>query len=484
MRRARYPHASRAALAIDCGAALTTRQPRSAFALFMVLVPRVSRRLPLSSSDRGLPVEISVAGSSVRAFTGESVAAASLASGVRILSRSLKYHRPRSFFCLEGHCGGCLVRIGGVPNLRACQVACEPALEVEGQNAFPSAEVDLLGAVDFLFSRGLDHHTLMTSSSVLNHLANRVVRQLSGLGKLPDKAATHLPPVSEHRVDVAVIGGGPAGLAAARVTAASGASTVLIDDQLHLGGSLRADPRFGPAAAHRAVEAALAAGATVAPQTTAIGFFPEDAGGVLVTASPSEAARIHARHWIWATGGYPINLPIPDNDRPGVIALRAAGRLLVDHGILAGERICIIAHPLMKDDAQVTGAALRAAGADVTIVGQEQVDRVRGRGWVTGVELGDGRRVDCDLVAMAAVPAPASEGPRQQGCAVELSEAGGGFQLVVDASGRTSREDAWACGDVTGYRGPQAALASGAAVGAAVVEALAREGHDSTARSR
>jgi sarcosine oxidase subunit alpha len=374
----------------------------------------------------------------VRGFTGESVAATALASGVRILSRSLKYHRPRTFFCLEGHCGGCLVRVDGVPNLRACQTQCAAQLDVEGQNAFPSTEVDLLGAVDFLFSRGLDHHTLMTSSSVLNHLANRVVRQLSGLGKLPDAAATELPEVSEHQVDVAVIGGGPAGLAAARATAAAGARTLLLDDQLHLGGILRADPRFGPDAATRAVDAAAEAGVELAPRTTAIVFFPEDAGGVLVSASPERLGRVHARHWIWATGGYPANLPVPDNDRPGVIALRAAGRLLVDHGILAGDRICVIADPRMREDAAATGQALRAAGAEVTIVAQGEVDRVRGRGWVTGVDLSDRRRIDCDLVAMAAIPAPASEGPRQQGCAVVLSAEGGGFQLVVDDRDRKS----------------------------------------------
>ena len=124
----------------------------------------------------------------VRAFADESIAAAALASGTRVLSRSLKYHRPRTFFCLEGHCSGCLVRLDGVPNLRACQAPCTAGAEVEGQNAFPSAEVDLLGAVDFLFARGMDHHTLMTGSSVLNKLANKVVRQLSGLGKLPDRA--------------------------------------------------------------------------------------------------------------------------------------------------------------------------------------------------------------------------------------------------------------------------------------------------------
>src|SRR4029079_5000568 len=179
----------------------------------------VARRLPGHDAVRGDAIEVRIADTAVRAFPDESIAAAALASGTRVLSRSLKYHRPRTFFCLEGHCSGCLVRLGGVPNLRACQAPCEAGAEVEGQNAFPSAEIDLLGAVDFLFARGMDHHTLMTGSSVLKKLANKVVRQLSGLGKLPEHAATELPEVAERSVDVCVIGGGPAGLAAATATA-------------------------------------------------------------------------------------------------------------------------------------------------------------------------------------------------------------------------------------------------------------------------
>ncbi|MDB4971615.1 MAG: FAD-dependent pyridine nucleotide-disulfide oxidoreductase, partial [Myxococcales bacterium] len=120
------------------------------------------------------------------------------------------------------------MRLGGVPNLRACLAPCTPGAEVEGQNAFPSAEVDLLGAVDFLFSRGLDHHTLMTGSSMLNRLANKVVRQLSGLGKLPAHAATELPAVAERAIDVCVIGGGPAGLAAATTAAVRGLRVLLV----------------------------------------------------------------------------------------------------------------------------------------------------------------------------------------------------------------------------------------------------------------
>lgn len=431
----------------------------------------MARRLPGLDAVRGDAVEVRIADQNVRAFANESIAAAALASGTRVLSRSLKYHRPRTFFCLEGHCSGCLVRLGGVPNLRACQAPCTPGAEVEGQNAFPSAEVDLLGAVDFLFSRGLDHHTLMTGSSVLNKLANKVVRQLSGLGKLPAQPATELPEVGERNVDVCVIGGGPAGLAAAAACAQRGRSTLLVDDQLRPGGSLRADPQSGRDRADSELASAMQVGVEVLARSTAIGFFPEDDHGVLAIMAPDRLYRVHARAWIWATGGYVVNLPFHENDRPGVIAARAVGRLLVEHGIVAGDKVCIVEVPEVARDAEALAAALAGAGAEVTRVALADMLGVRGRSWVSGVDTRHGR-VDCDLVAVAAIPSPASEGPRQQGCKVTLDPSAGGFRVIVDAQGKTSTVGVWACGDVTGYQGPQRAAADGARVGANVAASL------------
>ncbi|MGE5180631.1 MAG: FAD-dependent oxidoreductase [Acidobacteriota bacterium] len=431
----------------------------------------MARRLPAFDAVRGAPVEVRIADTTVRAYADESIAAAALASGTRVLSRSLKYHRPRTFFCLEGHCSGCLVRLGGVPNLRACQAACTAGAEIEGQNAFPSAEVDLLGAVDFLFARGLDHHTLMTGSSVLNKLANKVVRQLSGLGKLPSTPATQLPDVADHTPDVCVIGGGPAGLAAALACAQRGRSTLLVDDQLRPGGSLRADPRHGRAEAQARWSAATAAGVEVLARSTAIGYFPEDDGGVLAVSSPERLCRVKARTWIWATGGYPVNLPFPDNDRPGVIAARAVGRLLVEHGIVGGDRICIVEVPQLAYDVDALAVALGEAGAEVSRVALADTLGARGRSWATGVDTTRGR-VDCDLVAVAGIPSPTSEGPRQQGCKVVLDPEAGGFRVVVDDHGRTSTPNVWACGDVTGFMGPARAEADGVRVGANAVAQL------------
>ena len=365
------------------------------------------------------------------------------------------------------------MRIDGVPNVRACQHAAAGGTTAESQNAYPSADLDVLGAVDFFFPRGMDHHTLMTGSSLLNRVANKVVRQLSGLGKLPDQANRELPRVATHDVDVCVIGGGPAGLAAA-AAASKTARVLLMDDQLRLGGSLWTDPRFGAAAVTRAINEL--ANVVTLPATTAIAFYPEDDGGVLAAASPTQLIRVHAKQWIWASGGYATNLLFPDNDCPGVIASRAVGRMLTQHAILAGSTIAMVMPPTrnatLDESARVLSAALTEAGADVRRVEAAAIAGVRGRSWTKGLQLRDDTRIDCDLVAVVGVPSPASEGARQQGCTVQLDEARGGFAVVIDGDGRTNVASVWACGDVCGYVGPLLASAHGAHVGAQAAAAI------------
>jgi sarcosine oxidase subunit alpha len=234
---------------------------------------------------------------------------------------------------------------------------------------------------------------------------------------------------------------------------------------------MRTDPRGGRERAEAMLQSAFDSKVDILARSTAIGFFPEDDGGVLAVAGPTQLTRIHARAWIWATGGYPVNLPFAENDRPGVIAARAVGRLLVEHGILAGEKICIVEVPEVASDAEALAGALTAAGAEVTRVGLAATHGVRGRSWVSGVDTQHGR-IDCDLVAVAAIPSPASEGPRQQGCKVQLDPPAGGFRVIVDQHGKTTAANVWACGDVTGYLGTSESANDGVRVGGNVVASL------------
>ncbi|HVV50741.1 MAG TPA: 2Fe-2S iron-sulfur cluster-binding protein, partial [Polyangia bacterium] len=174
-------------------------------------MPADLRDLPPGAA-RGLPVTIDFEGTAIPAFEGEPIAVALHAAGIQTLARSSKYHRPRGFFCLDGHCAACLLRVDGRPNQRACLIPARADLPCARQNAFPSADVDLLAAADWLFPEGMDHHTMMTGSRAGNALFLKLVREMGGAGTLPDApAATRLTP-REEALDACVIGGGPAGL--------------------------------------------------------------------------------------------------------------------------------------------------------------------------------------------------------------------------------------------------------------------------------
>ena len=123
---------------------------------------------------------------------------------------------------------------------------------------------------------------------------------------------------------------------------------------------------------------------------------------------------------------------------------------------------------------------LAAAGVEVEVddldLARDRVLEARGatrvRGLVVAGPTGRRRRVDGELVAIATPPAPASELPRQHGAAVRFEPARGGFVARVDRAHATSATGVFACGDVTGYVGPDAAAAAGAAAGRALAATL------------
>ena len=78
------------------------------------------------------------------------------------------------------------LRIDGRPNQRACLTPARADLACARQNAFPSADIDLLAAADWLFPEGMDHHTMMTGSHTGNALFLKLVREMGGAGTLPD----------------------------------------------------------------------------------------------------------------------------------------------------------------------------------------------------------------------------------------------------------------------------------------------------------
>ncbi|CAN7515484.1 sarcosine oxidase subunit alpha family protein [Pseudarthrobacter oxydans] len=212
---------------------------------------------------------------------------------------------------------------------------------------------------------------------------------LSGLGKLdPEEDRAEYDKKYVH-TDVLVVGGGPAGLAAAREAVRTGARVMLLDDQPELGGSLLSGstaPELAetiegkPALEWVAdVEAELVSGAesTVLNRTTAFGAY--DANYVIAVqnrtdhlSSPAASGVSRQRIWhiranqvVLAPGAHERPLVFENNDRPGIILASAVRTYLNRYGVAAGRRVVI---STTNDSAYAVAADLRAAGVKVAAV--------------------------------------------------------------------------------------------------------------------
>jgi predicted molibdopterin-dependent oxidoreductase YjgC len=83
-------------------------------------------------------------GKEIPAKSGEPIAAALLAAGVRRLRETAKRGFPRGIYCGIGRCTDCVMVVDGQPNVRTCVTPARPGMRVEtqkglGQWAAPSA---------------------------------------------------------------------------------------------------------------------------------------------------------------------------------------------------------------------------------------------------------------------------------------------------------------------------------------------------------
>src|SRR5713101_4687354 len=112
--------------------------------------PPTTNPQPPTSGASPRPITFRFDGRPIAAYEGDSVAAALYAAGVRIFTRSFKYHRPRGLLCCAGRCPNCLMNVDGAPNVRTCVAPAREGLHVHPQNAWPSVQWDALAVIDKL----------------------------------------------------------------------------------------------------------------------------------------------------------------------------------------------------------------------------------------------------------------------------------------------------------------------------------------------
>jgi NADPH-dependent 2,4-dienoyl-CoA reductase/sulfur reductase-like enzyme len=394
---------------------------------------------------------------------GQTVAGALWQAGVRAWRTTRLAGRPRGLFCGIGACFDCLVTVDGTPNVRACLAPARSGMDVRAEA--PSAPAG----------------------------ATRSDRALG-------------------RFEVAVVGGGPAGLAAAASAALAGCRVALVDSGQRLGGQFWRHAEGSDGRGHRDWSVFTGLRSVVAERVEHVAgaavWFVEP-GFVLHT----EAGRVEAGRLVLATGAYDRALPFPGWDRPGVVTPGAAQALLKGSGVPIGERVVVagagpfllpVAVGLLDAGVRVMGvyeagdprSYLRRPGALAAAVGKvgeaagyaaalarrrvpyrtrRAVVAAHGDGGVSEVEIarldGSGRRepgpverVACDAVAVGYGFTANLELAVALGCRTVRSP-DGGLAVGVAEHGRTSVPGVFAAGEVTGVGGASLAVVEGLLAG-------------------
>lgn len=427
-------------------------------------------------------VGIDFEGERLPAREGEPLAAALLAAGIDVFSRAVKYHRARGPWCLSGRCAHCLVRVDGEPNVTACTTPVREGMRVQRQNAFPSVQHDVFATIDWFYPRGLDHHSLFAGVPVVEKVVAKVARELAGLGTLPDAARAPGASFAAHETQVLVVGGGSAGLSAARAAAAAGARVTLVDEQAAFGGRLRTGLDFPDRQPAGWVEEQVAslreAGVHLVNGASAFGLYRENGLLVPVRTAERRLLLVQPQVVVVAAGASEPLPPFGNNDLPGVYAGRGLARLISEHGVLPGKRAVVAGD---GPEAEALAALLRRAGCEVVAqVGLDEsagshLVKARGRARVADVVIaergGATRKVPCDLVAVATEPSALLDLPRHAGAHVAFE--GAHFRVVVDERGATDVPGIFACGEVTGPCSPAQAAAQGERAGRAAAAFVA-----------
>jgi sarcosine oxidase, subunit alpha len=269
---------------------------------------RITRHPILPPADGDL-LELFWAGRPVAARSGESIAAALYAAGIRSFGQHHRDGAPQGLFCANGQCSQCLVLADGRP-VKACMTTVRPGLRLEPLDGLP-----VLPLVD------------------------RPVES---------------QPIAEVTVPVLIIGGGPAGLAAATELGRQGVKTLLIDDRERLGGKLVLQTHrfFGSVeavhAGTRGIDIATRLEKDVRSlpdvqiwlRSTALAVYSDRRVGILREGGEYVLVRPHVL--LVAAGAREQSLAFPGNTLPGVIGAGAFQTLANRDRVRPAERVFIL----------------------------------------------------------------------------------------------------------------------------------------------
>ncbi len=405
-------------------------------------------------------------GTRLEARDDETLLATLARRGPSRLVRSIRYHRPRGPFCGTGDCTGCLVRVNGRPNVRACRYRPEDGDVIGTENSWPGPGFDVFGALDVLLPHGIDTLRGLRRPRWATGLYQRVVRRLAGFGRAPS-VSFRAPERSPRTLEspAVIVGAGRTGRAVAEGLVRGGIRPLLLERQGRV---------------------AAVDGADVLAGTTATFLPPPEPGTATLTllafSDDGTGYALRTPRLVVATGGYDGPLLFEGSDRPGVVAADLLERIpalaphravLVGDGPRAramldrlGDRVAAIVAPGEMGPELVA----KAAELGVPLYPRARLVRARGHRRVRSVELasrGEAGRftLRCDAVVLAHRRLPNAPLFFQAGIARRWSDDPGAYYPELGTDGHSAVPGLWGVGSAAappgaGAVGPEKVVAA------------------------
>lgn len=305
-------------------------------------------------------------------------------------------------------------------------------------------------------------------------------------------------------IDIAIVGGGPAGLAAAINAAESGARVVVFERSPQIGGQLIKQTHmfFGSEkqyASHRGFRIAdylldklaeFGEQVKLYTEATVLGIYED---GVMTVEVGATYVKVRPKRVILATGASEKLIAFPGNDLPGVYGAGAVQTLMNVYGVKPAEKVLmvgagniglIVSYQLMQagvevvaviTDQQITGYHVHAskiARMGVPILSGYTVREVSGDRQVQQAVIariderwqpieGTDQVFDVDAVCLSVGLSPLIELLGQAHCELVYIPELGGYVPRRDDQYRTTNPTIFVAGDITGIEEASAAMVEG-----------------------
>jgi len=319
--------------------------------------------------------------------------------------------------------------------------------------------------------------------------------------------------------EVLIVGGGPAGLAAARETVNAGCQTILIDDAMKLGGQLvkQTHKFFGSEMEYAGVrgiwitEKLLESiidnpNFTYHTRTTASGYFED--GVVTAIDGNEKMLKFKPKKIIIGTGANEKTIPFPNNDLPGVYGAGAVQTLMNVYGVMPGKKGLMVG---AGNIGLIVAYQLRQAGVQVEAV-IEGMDHIGGY-WVHASKIarlgipiltrttileaigeksvkaaiitsidsdwktipGSEKTVECDFICLAVGLSPLVELFRLAECKMMFVPELGGDVPIRNEEMETTTRGIYVVGDSGGIEEASSAMIEGAIAGLSAANSLKKD---------